>query len=647
MTNARLADQRNELTDDQRPITRATVLKLFVLIAVVSFILRIFYAGHLYEDDGLWFAAAEELVRGKALYREIYFDKPPGLALVYALLFWVSGAHILTIRLFTIAYSVAISAVLYLFGAWLYDKRIGLLAAAMFAVFSTTYAIGHIQSLSTDFLMALPYTAGAYLLVRSREDSRQSKRDRAQRARFAAAGGALVGLAFQTNPKGIFDLFFFALFLIATHGWSISDRKLWRRATAGAQLGGLAQIGDSEPNSSIHYSVRAPVLFFMAVVGFAGVSLCFLAYVAGTLSLSAYWHYVWEWGARYAEYYPASVVMASAVRYTAGYFALNDVLLITLVFVVTATIAHMRRRASSKRTQSDPGGSADHLPKSPVTADRMFESDVTLLIWFAVSYAGVTVGGRFYSHYFFQILPCLCLIGGRGLSGILQKLQRRGVILRRVVITLLLLGFVFTLVRFHGRGVLLAIDWARGADNILSAKWYHEIRNREERRVAAVVRDLPDGADAADHIGLEGIRAGGPRTRAADGPGDYLFVWGYRPELYYWSGLLPASRYLSAQPLTGVPADVQYTNGEHRSILKDSSTASAREQLIRDLNQTQPKYIVDELGFFNGDLAILKYEELHSVMDNYKPIGATGRLLIYLRKDLTKKHLLRHETAPR
>src|SRR5262245_4260089 len=114
MIKAGLADQRNRLTDEQGLITRATILKFFLFFAVLAFILRMIYASHLYEDHGLWFTAAEEIVRGKALYRDIYFDKPPGLALVYALLFSVFGAHLITIRLFTIAYSIAISAVLYL-----------------------------------------------------------------------------------------------------------------------------------------------------------------------------------------------------------------------------------------------------------------------------------------------------------------------------------------------------------------------------------------------------------------------------------------------------------------------------------------------------------------------------------------------------
>jgi 4-amino-4-deoxy-L-arabinose transferase-like glycosyltransferase len=142
-------------TGSQSRIGPGMVLSVFLALALVSFLLRIFYSTHLYQDDGLWFTAAEEILRGKTLYREIYFDKPPAIAFVYAGLFKIFGAHILAIRLFTILYSLMISAVIYLFGSWLYDRRAGLVAAAMFTVFSTTYSAGHVQGLNTDLLMAL------------------------------------------------------------------------------------------------------------------------------------------------------------------------------------------------------------------------------------------------------------------------------------------------------------------------------------------------------------------------------------------------------------------------------------------------------------------------------------------------------------
>jgi 4-amino-4-deoxy-L-arabinose transferase-like glycosyltransferase len=612
MMNVILAEQ-NQLTDEPRRLTRGTLLKLFALIAIVAFALRILYISHLYEDDGLWFAAAEEIVRGKALYGEIYFDKPPGLPLVYALLFSLFGAHLIVIRLFTIFYTMAVSALLYLFGRRLYDQRTGVLAAAMFAVFSTSHSLGHVQSLNTDCLMSLPYTAAAFLLIRSRIDAGVST---THHALLALAGGSLAGIAFQINPKGAFDLGFFAVWLIALRFWELGERR---------------REGQVTPPKSGGWSAS---LFAIAAGGFVLAALPFLAYIAATGSTSAYLQYVWHWGARYADYYSAGTIAVSAVRFTIGYFALNGILLITLVFAAFTTIKQMVRLLAGR----EPG----YPNQQQVEDARRFKSNATVLIWFAVSYAAVTLGGRFFSHYFLQLLPSLCLIGASGLIGILSAVKRRNPVLRRVVIASLVIGFLFTILRFHGRSVLLALDLARNPKNSLNIGWYHVLRNSEERKVSAVVRDLPDGADAADRISLEGIRAGGPRTRAAGGPTDFVYVWGYRPEIYFWSGLLPASRYLSTQPLTGVPADVQYANGEHRSILDDSATAAAREQLLRDLNETQPKYIVDELGMFNLDLSINSYPELAEFMRlNYKATGAVERFMVYCRRDLLPKKLRR------
>lgn len=625
MTNAGLADQQTRSTSEADPITRATVLKVFAVIAVVSFILRIFYARHLYEDEGLWLTVGEGILRGKALYREIYFDKPPGLALAYALLFWIFGAHIITVRLFTIAYSVAISAVLYLFGSWLYDKRAGLWAAAMFAVFSTTYGTGHMQGLGTDLLMALPYTAGAYLMVRSRAYGRRELSSPTRQVWRAMAGGALAGVAFQINPKAIFDLIFFAIVLIASRRWSRQADKATAELKAATVSGVAGSIGAGQ---------SAFRLFALAVAGFAIGSLPFLVYIAANRSLRTYWLYVWEWGARYGRYYGAGRIFFFALIRGADYFTLNNTLLVALVFLAAITIRRGFNSATNSRHNANQAAGAS------CTARLTLEQDAILLMWFVVSYAGVMVGGRFFAHYFIQIFPSLCLIGARGLTGFLASIHTRRPALRRGVIALIAIGFAVTLVRFHRRTVLLATDFARGSVSESNVAWYYSMRNREERMVAAVVRDLPEGA--ADHLGLEAIRAGGPRTGTANGPADFVFVWGYRPEIYYWAGLLPASRYLSTQALTGVPADVHYFGDDYRSLLDEAVTSGARAELARELEETQPKYIVDEIGFFNADLAILKYPELEMVMSEYRAIGSTGRFLIYVRKDLRKRYLLRN-----
>ncbi len=606
--------------DKESIVSRKKLLCFFLALLILSFLLRIFYSGNLYEDDGLWFTAAEEIVRGKALYGEIYFDKPPALPLLYALLFKLFGAKIIVIRLFTIFYSVAIGAALYKFGSLLYDRRAGLLAAACFVIFSTTYTTGHMQGLNTDFLTALPYTAAAFLFVRSRIDT-SAKRP----GWLAVAGGAMAGIAFQTNPKAIFALIFFALFLITA-------RFMQKRGVGEKENGRMgewengSEESSSPPPTPLHPFTSSPLhLFILSIAGFIAASLPFLIYIAASRSLSDYWLDVWVWGSRYASYFPLTNMLITALAQTAGYFALNNMLLVALTVVAAKVIRRARRK--------DAGAPNEQA------------SDVTVLVWFVISYVGMGVGGRFYGHYFFQIIPALCLIGSRGLLLIIASLRerkddmtlRRSARFRRSVIAFLIIGFVFTLVRFHTRTVELAADWMRGEKSQATVNWYHEKLSREERMVAATVRRLPGNAEAANRVGLEEIRAGGPRERGIIGPEDYLFVWGYRPEVYYWSGLIPASRFLSTQSLTGIPADVHYFPGDLDHLLDDTATARARAQLLEDLEQTQPKYILDELGIFNRRLAMKNFPEFQEFLSRYKRLRRVERFMVYIRKDMRKK----------
>jgi hypothetical protein len=143
----------------------------------------------------------------------------------------------------------------------------------------------------------------------------------------------------------------------------------------------------------------------------------------------------------------------------------------------------------------------------------------------------------------------------------------------------------------------------------------------------------------------EEMRVDSPRVNGAEGPSDYLFVWGYRPEIYYWSGLLPASKYLSTQPLTGVPADVHYFGDEYYSLLEDDVMARERAELVRELEQARPEYIIDELGTFNSNLSLNSYPELREFMEGYKSLGMIERFAIYRRKDFTKGYRLRNPDA--
>src|SRR5207253_158104 len=111
----------------------------------------------------------------------------------------------------------------------------------------------------------------------------------------------------------------------------------------------------------------------------------------------------------------------------------------------------------------------------------------------------------------------MVLLGARGI----RLLPRRA---GAIVIGLSLL---FPLSRFGPRYFLLARDLALGRPH----EWVDVAMDRDSREAAALVRSL----------------------RPA--PPDTLFVWGFRPELYIYTGLTAATRFLDSQPVTGVPAD--------------------------------------------------------------------------------------------
>ena len=88
----------------------------------------------------------------------------------------------------------------------------------------------------------------------------------------------------------------------------------------------------------------------------------------------------------------------------------------------------------------------------------------------------------------------------------------------------------------------------------------------------------------------------------------------------------------------GILLDLHYFDSEnHRLLFDEARTAGARDQLVRDLNQTQPNYIMDELGAFNPGLSIEDYPELIEVMKGYKYYTAIDRFIIYRKRDQRRK----------
>ena len=102
-------------------------------------------------------------------------------------------------------------------------------------------------------------------------------------------------------------------------------------------------------------------------------------------------------------------------------------------------------------------------------------------------------------------------------------------------------------------------------------------------------------------------------------------VWGFRPELYVYTRLPAATRYLDSQALTGVPADRHLT--QSRPVENESIRAHRA-----GLAASRPALILDGLGPLNPRLGIDAYPDLRAWFADYELVGTTSMTAVYRRK---------------
>ena len=196
--------------------------------------------------------------------------------------------------------------------------------------------------------------------------------------------------------------------------------------------------------------------------------------------------------------------------------------------------------------------------------------------WVGICLVGVALGWRFFPRYYFLLLPALAIPAARGLTSIRS----------RAVMAIALLTMAVPLVRFGPRYATLANSKDLAMD-------------RDSREASAIaLRNAP--------------------------PGGSLYVWGYRPEMYLYTGLRPATKYLECQAMTGVPADRHLTSSE---IVLTSGTHEAREELAR----SRPDVLIDGLSLYNPALSMDRYPELRPWLAGYHEVARTRDSVIYVR----------------
>ena len=168
---------------------------------------RLCHTGIVWVEEGYPTAAAIQILDGKLLYRDIWFDKPPLAA--YAYLLWDAriGAPL---RVVGAIFVFLCCWMVWRFAREMWSPREGL-AAACFVAFFLTFGIpSAVMALAPDLLMVLPHIAAIYLAWRGR----------------AFLSGLTAGVAMLVNPKAVFVLAACALWTGRSWTWLLAGFAL-------------------------------------------------------------------------------------------------------------------------------------------------------------------------------------------------------------------------------------------------------------------------------------------------------------------------------------------------------------------------------------------------------------------------------------
>jgi hypothetical protein len=222
----------------------------WVSLAGILLLSRLCHLNILWADEDYHLAAAIQMLHGKMLYRDLWYDKPPLSALASVLFGAWPGWPL---RLTDALMAIVSCTIAFRFASDVWGRREGFCAAGLLAFSLIFYLPSATIPLEPDTWMILPHLAAVYLAWRNRP----------------LAAGVAAGVAFAFNLKGLTVLAVCLIF--APAGWP------------------------------------------MLLAGFVLPNALLLGWLASQHAVSAYWESVWRWGFLYAGAPPGDSPIDSAV----------------------------------------------------------------------------------------------------------------------------------------------------------------------------------------------------------------------------------------------------------------------------------------------------------------------------------------------
>ncbi len=529
----------NQIEPAATELSSKFLFLFFAGIFILNLLLRVFYLrfDFVNGDESVRALTATGLLDGARLYVDLVTDKPPGTTFFYAGVFALFGRNMAAVHLAATIWNFFTSVMVYLTAKQIYGKRAGLCATLLFVYFSTNYFTQDMMAANTEMLMGLPYTASFYFFLRARD---------AQNRRLGFdlfIAGLLTGIAVTFKQLGIFNLALFGLY----------------------ELLMVYRVRKDKPISASLFAAIKRLALISA--GVAVVLAVLVVWLYATASLTDFWRNVVVLNRFYVTALPVGLWLQFMVGRTFGYVFFNLTLWSLAVWTIWRAVKKSREAEQKSETQSE----------------------LLVTFWGLVSLAGVFTGGRFFGHYFIQVLPALSILGASSLVLLFERLKTPALKQKTIaVFSLLAVFFTIGLVRSHGRTAVLAYETLTGTRTRFSEDWGMTKREREAEIVAQ-------------------------RVRERVGAGEPLYIWDYALDVYWRSGCRPASRYLTPAYITGDFSNSNINLADAEADAKNTFWAEAHGNFIADLKLSRPRIILDMSDTFVS----LPYKDITDFIDEH------------------------------
>lgn len=181
------------------------LLKIILIgfICLLCFCLRApFFPEPLSYDEGVFSYFAMQINSGDGFYSTFWGTKPPGVGLIYAMVYVLFNNSVVALRIFSSIIGVISTLLLYKLAKLLFNSKVGIFSALVFAVCSSSVVIEGNRAYTELFMVF--FTIGACYLFFLALNKKNYL--------LLGSSGLLLGLSFMTKQVAAFDFFCFLCF---------------------------------------------------------------------------------------------------------------------------------------------------------------------------------------------------------------------------------------------------------------------------------------------------------------------------------------------------------------------------------------------------------------------------------------------------